>query len=277
MIIYKATNKVNGKIYIGQSSHSLEWRMRKHKQDSQKEDTYFYRAIRKYGFDNFEWEVIDDTATTHEELNELEKFYIKQYESFDNKNKGYNSTSGGDYGYEITEEEKQNRSLRAQGKNNPMYGKPGTWKGKKFSEEHKKHLSEALKGRKTPWLEGGNNHSAAPIINMTTGEKFDSIVEAAKTYNVVVDAIGNNLRGISKTCCGCVWKYQKDVDLDNFIPIIPQNHKPHIQKVYWIEGNQEFESISQAAAYFKCAHKTISDCIKGKRESYKNNHFISKK
>lgn len=116
MIIYKATNKANGKVYIGQSSHSLEWRVRKHKQDSQKEDTYFYRAIRKYGFDNFEWEVIDNTVTTHEELNELEKFYIKQYESFDNKNKGYNSTSGGDYAYEITEEEKRNRSLRAQGK-----------------------------------------------------------------------------------------------------------------------------------------------------------------
>ena len=45
MIIYKATNKVNGKVYIGQSSNSLEWRIRKHKQDSQKEDTYFYRAI----------------------------------------------------------------------------------------------------------------------------------------------------------------------------------------------------------------------------------------
>lgn len=277
MIIYKATNKANGKVYIGQSSHSLEWRVRKHKQDSQKEDTYFYRAIRKYGFDNFEWEVIDNTATTHEELNELEKFYIKQYESFDNKNKGYNSTSGGDYAYEITEEEKRNRSLRAQGKNNPMYGKPGTWKGKKFSEEHKKHLSEALKGRKTPWLEGGNNHSAVPIINMTTGEKFDSIIEAAKAYNVVADAIGNNLKGISKTCCGCIWKYQKDIDLENFIQITPKNHRPHIQKVYWVEGQKEFESISQAAAFFKCAHKTISDCIKGKRESYKNNHFISKK
>ena len=277
MIIYKATNKINGKVYIGQTSHSLEWRINKHRQDSQRQDSYFYRAIRKYGFDNFDWEIIDDTATNHEELNELEKFYIKQYDSFDNKEKGYNSTSGGDYSYEITKKERQRRSLRAQGQNNPMYGKPGTWKGKKFSKEHRKHLSEALKGRKAPWAEGGNNHAATPVINMTTGEKFDSIVEAAKKYNVVADAIGNHLRGISKTCCGCIWKYQKDIDLDNFTPIIPENHRPHIQEVYWIEGDKEFASISEASAYFKCAHKTISECIKGKRESYKNNHFISKK
>lgn len=53
MIIYKATNKINGKVYIGQSHKSLEERMRRHKNDSIRQDSYFYRAIRKYGWENF--------------------------------------------------------------------------------------------------------------------------------------------------------------------------------------------------------------------------------
>lgn len=82
MIIYKATNKINGKVYIGQTEKDLEWRKNKHKQDSKRIDTYFYRAINKYGWDNFEWEVIDNTAQNRKELNELEKYYIAQYQSF---------------------------------------------------------------------------------------------------------------------------------------------------------------------------------------------------
>lgn len=49
MLIYKATNKINGKIYIGQTHKSLEERKMCHKHDSKNIDTYFYRAIRKYG------------------------------------------------------------------------------------------------------------------------------------------------------------------------------------------------------------------------------------
>lgn len=120
MIIYKATNKINGKMYIGQTTHTLEWRKKKHLQDSKRMDSYFYRAINKYGWDNFEWEILDSTATTKEELNILEKRYIAQYGTFDDKTKGYNSTSGGEYDYEITQEEKQARSLRVQGDKNPF-------------------------------------------------------------------------------------------------------------------------------------------------------------
>ena len=134
MIIYKATNKINGKVYIGQSIHSLEWRMKKHKQDSLRMDTYFYRAIRKYGWSSFEWTIVDDTATSKEELNQLEQYYIKQYNSFNNKEKGYNSTSGGEYNYQITDEGRENRSLRVRGDNNPSSSAQNvfSWKGKHF-------------------------------------------------------------------------------------------------------------------------------------------------
>lgn len=84
-----------------------------HKHDSQRMDTYFYRAIRKYGWENFSWEVIEDNIATEEELNEKEKYYIQKYDCFDNKEKGYNTTSGGENNYSLTVEECKKRSLRA--------------------------------------------------------------------------------------------------------------------------------------------------------------------
>lgn len=121
MIVYKATNILNGKVYIGITMKTLKHRISIHKKDAKSKNTYFYRAINKYGFENFRWEIID-TADSIEKLHELETFYIKQYDSFDNKTKGYNTTSGGGSLYEITKEERLARSKRAMGKNNPMYG-----------------------------------------------------------------------------------------------------------------------------------------------------------
>lgn len=57
MIIYKATNKFNGKIYIGQTINSLEYRSNQHKRDANrvnKKNYYFINAIAKYGFQEFE-------------------------------------------------------------------------------------------------------------------------------------------------------------------------------------------------------------------------------
>ena len=69
MIIYKVTNKVNGKIYIGQTVRTLEQRKWQHL-DAAKNGckTHFYNAIRKYGEDNFVFEIIDE-ASSLEELN----------------------------------------------------------------------------------------------------------------------------------------------------------------------------------------------------------------
>ena len=53
---------INGKIYIGLTTKTLEERVKYHERDSLRMDTYFYRAIKKYGFDSFKWEIIDDSA-----------------------------------------------------------------------------------------------------------------------------------------------------------------------------------------------------------------------
>jgi group I intron endonuclease len=92
-MIYKATNKINGKIYIGRTVKTLEERKYNHEKST--DDTYFHQALRKYGVDNFEWEVIHETDYDNEQ------YYIEKYNSLD-RNVGYNTAIGGTGGDTIT-------------------------------------------------------------------------------------------------------------------------------------------------------------------------------
>ncbi|WP_440972214.1 GIY-YIG nuclease family protein, partial [Megamonas funiformis] len=87
--IYKITNKINNKIYIGQSVN-IQQRFYTHCSDAltKQDNNYFHNAIRKYGKENFTMEEID-TAITQEELNQKEQYWIKYYNSVE---EGYNET-----------------------------------------------------------------------------------------------------------------------------------------------------------------------------------------
>ena len=96
-IVYKATNKINGKIYVGKT-YNFEKRKKEHIYDIDN-DIPFHRALKKYGIDNFEWEIID-TGIDDKEIIEKEIYWIKKLNScihFQNSN-GYNITLGGDGG-----------------------------------------------------------------------------------------------------------------------------------------------------------------------------------
>ena len=89
MIVYKITNTLNRKIYIGQTVQSLNNRWKQHLRDSKKDlDFPIYRAIKKYGPENFRIEEIDG-ANSLSELNYLETHYIHRFDSLVIKN-GYN-------------------------------------------------------------------------------------------------------------------------------------------------------------------------------------------
>ena len=95
MLIYKATNIQNNKVYIGQTVKSLSQRKSEHKHRFLYADTHtkFYNAIKKYGWDNFIWEVVEESIDwTQDELNSKEKYYIQLYNSIED---GYNTLSGG--------------------------------------------------------------------------------------------------------------------------------------------------------------------------------------
>ena len=89
MIIYKATNVINNKIYLGQTIHQLSARKQEHIKRSKYDKylTYFGKALRKYGEKAFLWEIIDQ-AKTQEELNQKESYQIEFYDATNPQN-GY--------------------------------------------------------------------------------------------------------------------------------------------------------------------------------------------
>lgn len=100
--IYKATNTINGKVYIGFDS---KWPRRKtnHKNSSKHKKNIFHKAIKKYGWENFSWEIIyqakEDVETVQDShtLSVMEPYFISEYKSYigyENSN-GYNMTIGG--------------------------------------------------------------------------------------------------------------------------------------------------------------------------------------
>ena len=115
--IYSIKNLVNGKIYIGQTN-DLDIRWNQHKSNLRQNkhiNSHLQNAWNKYGEENFEFKLIKECES--EELNKLEKYYIKLYNS-NNSNYGYNLTSGGE-GYTLNDDVKEKISInkRGQGSN----------------------------------------------------------------------------------------------------------------------------------------------------------------
>jgi group I intron endonuclease len=163
--IYKATNKINQKKYIGYTKNFRERKSRHHKSALvYKKPFAFYEAIRKYGWDNFEWEILYESWDGEHCLTIMEPYFISEYESFGPN--GYNMDKGGRKGMlglkrkPLTEEQKQKISIATKknslkGSNHPMYGSNINEKlkmaaktsmlGKSHTEETKNKQSVARK------------------------------------------------------------------------------------------------------------------------------------
>ena len=156
MIIYKVTSTTSGKVYIGQTVKRLEDRKQQHFKNARLgKKTNFYSAIRKYGPDDFVWEIIDN-ADSKDLLNELEIKYISHYNTY---KCGYNMTKGGDGGDTISMKSnklKQNQGAKKgnipwnAGVNMKQLGYDfyKNRKPRSFTDEQKQHHSSAIKESK---------------------------------------------------------------------------------------------------------------------------------
>ena len=146
-VIYKATNKINGKSYIGFDSN---WprRKRQHENSAKRKDGYyFHKALNKYGIDNFEWVILKENATLEDE-----RLLIVSHETH---MKGYNLTLGGEgiLGHKHSDNTKKKLSDKAKiRKMTPerlevLRRGAETMKERGHTEETKKRISESHKGK----------------------------------------------------------------------------------------------------------------------------------
>lgn len=162
--IYRITNKINGKTYIGQH-------MYKDLNDGYMGSGKRLRAAQaKYGIENFKKEILVFNVSKKEHIDLLEKTFITAEREKVGAENCYNIADGGEGGYTgpRSEETKKRMSERMKG---------NTWnKGRKLSEEHKKKISESGKG-KTPWNKGmpgtwlGRHHSEESKKKMSEARK----------------------------------------------------------------------------------------------------------
>lgn len=149
------------KQYIGQTIRTPKERARKDGKGYTKEKTKhdkFANAIKKWGWDAFECKVLIEGITDYDELLRLEKLFIAIFDTYEN---GYNSTKGGEgtlgsrhnYGRKFTDEHRKHLSEAKKGKTTHM-------KGKKHTQETKEKIKEARKkqvGEKHPMWGKGNS------------------------------------------------------------------------------------------------------------------------
>ena len=204
--VYIHKNKINGKVYIGQTSQKPEkrWNQGKGYETSPK----FYNAILKYGWDNFEHKILY-TNLSLEEANQIEKKLIQKFKSTQDQF-GYNIASGG-RNFKHSEETKQkigksnHKALQGKhwskkqhqlmskmfsGEGNPFYGKH-------HSEESKQKISESRKGKcsgeshpfygqhhseesKQKISESRKGKGGKKVKCINTGEIFETMMDAAR-------------------------------------------------------------------------------------------------
>lgn len=139
-IVYKGTNTVNGKIYVGKTELTLIQRVRKHVAVRKHPRQVVQRAIAKYGAESFMWEILEEVP--NEMLGTVEKRWIASLNATQ-KEVGYNRAEGGEGGRRTlpdTQETRNKKSLGMLGKRNSAGPR------RPMSETHRKALSSAMMG-----------------------------------------------------------------------------------------------------------------------------------
>lgn len=233
--VYKTTNLINGKIYIGQ--HTTE----------NIDDGYLgsgvilQKAFKKYGKENFKREVLKMVDGSKEDLNHAEEFFIKHYRDKIGWGMMYNATECAFGGGCHTEESKKKMSefmkgnqyakgnhlseetrkkMSAARKGHPVSEETRkkifeTQKGRQFSKEHKQKISKACEGRtitdehksKTSATLKNRPDLSKKILCVETGGIYPSACEAGRRTGISQGNISSVCTGRYKTSGGYHWKY----------------------------------------------------------------------
>ena len=246
--VYVHINKTNGKRYYGITKQKVETRWNNGKR--YKGNDYFTNAINKHGWNNFEHIVIAK-GLTEEEAKWLEVELIRELDTT-NGNKGYNITKGGDSNPMDNEESRKKISESLKGKK--LTGETRkkiskSLKGRTLNEEHRKKISESLKGR---------------TFTEETKQKMSETMKGKKLTEETRKKISKIMKG----------RILSEETKQKMSETMKGKNNPNATKVYCVELDMVFNTVTEASEYVGCSISSISSVLTGKRKTAKGYHWI---
>lgn len=303
--IYLFINKINNKVYVGQTYNKYTERWTAHRIST---DTYyFHRAIRKYGWDNFNKYVVEQSESyiinedniniVNKWLDEREQYYIKLFDS-NNRDKGYNSTSGGKTNYpEFTQIINKTKEKKSNSKKVEQYDLNGNlikvWNSVKeiytttqFKNDGisdcSKGLREFYKGYKWKIIDHEKQElnykpitAPKPILQYDLNGNFMQEFESGTSVKRLLGIDDHLVRGccnkVYNTSKGFVWIFKNE---NSILPKLPLEElesrnldKRVIQKS--LDGNiiKIWNTSTEASKALNLNSNGISKCARGKSKS----------
>ena len=231
-IIYRVTNEINQKKYIGYTKNFRE-RKNRHKDSALKRNSpfAFHQAIRKYGWNNFKWEIIYESWDDEHCLTVMKPHFIIEYGTFGEN--GYNMDKGGRKGMlglkrkPLTENQKNNISVGTKknalkGKDHPMYGTKAneqflmasktSMSGKKHSDDTKKKQSESRKKYLEENINGmfgkKHNEGTKQKMKLKKMQKWQLYDKSTKEKIIINDLMKYSIINNIKYKTVYSWKYK---------------------------------------------------------------------
>ncbi len=261
--VYAHINKHNNKVYVGITSRNVNVRWGKNGYNYNQQH-YFWNAIQKYGWDEFEHEIIAEHLTEQEAKN-FERVLIEKLKS-NSREYGYNLTRGGDgvLGYKHTEETKN--LLKELNKKRDLSNFIYSTLGVPLTEEHKRKISEACK------ISCKNNGKAKKVMQYSLTGNFirlwNSIVEASESLGINFRSIADCCRGEHCRAGDYMWEFYEDEIIYNITPYAELVHEKYIIQMD-MSGNyiKTWKSANDIQKQLKIRRNNISSVCTGKRKS----------
>lgn len=253
--IYLTENKIDGKKYIGMHKSSTF------------DHTYYgtgkiiKQALKKYGKENFICTVLE-WGKNKEDLQEKEKKWIEKYSAYNNPN-FYNISIGGTGDFERSQETKNKLRSAFTGENNPAKRPEVREKirqsklGDKNSAKREDVKLKISKGRKK-WIEEHEEDIGQKVINLTTGETFNTVRIAAKALGVSVSAI-------QKCCKENLFREEINYrQIKGNTLIFPEDYNPNKDTKIYKEIKENVQRLKENGKIGRSKRKKVIDKTTGK-------------
>ncbi len=259
-VIYKTTNLINGKIYIGQDKYNRGWYLGS--------GSIFSKALKKHGRKNFLKEVIEHISSL-DEANQREIYWIAFYNST-KKEIGYNITTGGS-------------------------GVPSVWLGRNHKEDSKLKMAEYRRGKPTTKGRIRPEHERVHLSKVKTGVRLkyagkivqinpldNSIIKIFNSANDVKDAYGNCDLGKAvkgRFAAGFLWRWLKDLSEEEIIngrlniPIVDRIVTKVKNRVYQLDKENNLIKIWQNPKEINIFYNTSMAYHWIKKNMFKENSY----